>query len=228
MYKLLIADDEMKIRQTLCDYMSAKGFDVKTASNGAIAVEIAAQADVDLIILDVMMPVLDGIEACKRIREFTDVPVIFLSALGEEKNLLDGYRSGADDYIIKPFPLCVLYEKCLAVIKRYYNANSENKLSCGELTLDIAKRTVYSGEKEIHLAQKDFSLLLYLMKNKGLVLNREKILIKIWGYDFEGDVRVVDTHIKRIRKALGESKNHIETVIGTGYRFKEETDGEKA
>ena len=221
MYKILIADDETKIRTTLFDYMTAKGLNVTTAADGLEAVELCVSEKYDLIILDVLMPRMDGIAACKEIREYTDCPVLFLSALGEEQDLLKGFGSGADDYIIKPFPLSVLYEKCLAMIKRYRGTDKDNKITISSLTLDLAKRTVTVNGKLVKLSNTDFELLSYLMQNKGIVLSRELILTRVWGYDFEGDTRVVDTHIKRIRKALGSEADIIKTAIGVGYSVEE-------
>lgn len=219
MHKILFADDEIKIRETIRDYMSAKGLDVSLAENGKTAVEAAENEAFDLIILDVMMPVKNGIDACREIRRFCNTPILFLSALGEERDLLGGYESGADDYIVKPFPLSVLYEKCIAMIKRSKGIDRENKISLSGITLDKNTMKVYSDKKEITLAGKDFQLLEYLMVNKNTVLSRSLIVSRIWGYDFDGDDRVVDTHIKIIRKALGENAACIKTVIGAGYCF---------
>ncbi|MGN0522456.1 MAG: response regulator transcription factor [Eubacterium sp.] len=221
MYKILIADDEIKIRETIRDYMSAKGFKVYLADNGLTAVEECEYNSFDLIILDVMMPVLDGLSACKQIRKLTDAPIIFLSALGEEQDLLKGYNFGCDDYIVKPFPLSVLNEKCISMINRYKGISKENTISASGITLDLNKIKVYCGENEIILSNKDFTLLKYLMENKGIVLNRDLILNRVWGYDFDGEARVVDTHIKRIRKALGDYSKCIKTVINIGYCFEE-------
>lgn len=142
MYKILIADDEIKIRETIFDYMTAKGLSAKTAADGSEAVKLCETENFDLIILDVMMPRLDGISACKEIRDVTDCPILFLSALGEEYDLLKGFSSGADDYIVKPFPLTVLYEKCLSMIKRYRGANRNNKIVLGSLTADISAHNI--------------------------------------------------------------------------------------
>lgn len=222
MYKILIADDEAKIRETITDYLRAKGFSVFSASNGKEAVNSTISSKPDLVILDVMMPVMNGLTACRIIRKSSNVPILFLSALEEEKNLLDGYASGADDYITKPFPLSVLYEKCLAVIKRSKGINKENKLSISGVILDLNSHRVFVEDDEIELSGKDYQILKYLMENKGIVLNRELILNKIWGYDFYGDSRVVDTHIKIIRKALRKKSCCIKTVFNVGYTFKEE------
>jgi len=222
MLNILVCDDEIKIRTTLYDYFTAKGFSVDTASNGREAIEKAEEKDFDLIILDVLMPFTDGLTACREIRKFSDTPVIFLSALGEEEDLLRGYRLGGDDYIIKPFPLSVLTEKIITTVNRHKGINPQKRLTLRGLTLDYGTRQVFCGEREVIFASKDFELLALLMENKGNVLSREVILRKIWGYDYDGDERVVDTHIKRIRKALREHADSVKTVIGSGYAFKKE------
>ena len=222
MYKILIADDEIKIRETLSDYLTAKGFSVALAKDGESAVYSAESESFDLIILDVMMPKKDGLTACKEIREFTDIPILLLSALGEEENLLKGYRFGGDDYIVKPFPLSVLCEKITAMIKRHKGVDADHSISESGIKLSLKTRQAFCDEREISLPPKDFELLLLLMQNKGAVLSRDIILNKIWGYDFDGDNRTVDTHIKRIRKALGDKAHLIVTKTGLGYSFKKE------
>ncbi len=222
MYKILIADDEIKIRETLKDYLTAKGFDVTLAKDGEAAVYSAEKESFDLILLDVLMPEKDGLTACREIREFTDVPILFLSALGQEENLLKGYRYGADDYIVKPFPLSVLSEKIGSMIRRHKGLSADDTLSEGGVKLDLKARKAFCDGKEIRLAQKDFKLLLLLMQNKGTILSRDVILSKVWGWDFDGDNRTVDTHIKRIRKALGDRAGLIVTTSGVGYSFKKE------
>lgn len=219
MYRILIADDERKIRETLSDYLRAKGLSVTLAGNGEEAVELAAGMWHDLIILDVMMPVMDGIQACGEIRRYTDAPILFLSALGEEQDLLKGYHVGADDYIVKPFPLSVLYQKCVTMIARYKGVDKENRLTLEGITLDFGGRKLFLEDREVPITEKDFLILAYLMQNRGIVLSRELILTKVWGYDFDGDNRVVDTHIKRIRKLLGEKACCIHTKINAGYSF---------
>ena len=219
MYKILFADDEENIRETTFDYLTAKGFEVVLARDGYEAVEKANENNVDLIILDIMMPRKNGFEACKEIRENHDTPILFLSALGDEENLLSGYMSGADDYITKPFPLSVLAQKCKKIIDRTSGEAVSNKITLNGITLDSDKCKTYIENKEIDLISKDFLLLEYLMQNKNIVLNRNIILSRIWGYDFEGDERVVDTHIKRLRKALGEKSECIKTKINVGYYF---------
>lgn len=222
MYSVLVVDDEIKIRETIKDYLSAKKLTVALAANGKEALEAVEYGDFDLVILDVMMPVMNGLTACKEIRKISRVPILFLSALGEERDLLNGYTSGADDYIVKPFPLSVLYEKCLAMIKRYKGVGTENRITVSGITLDLNLLKVFVDDNEIELSQKDFQLLKYLIDNKGIVLSRELILNRVWGWDFDGDARAVDTHIKIIRKALGDKADCIKTVFKAGYIFKEE------
>lgn len=222
MYKILVCDDEIKIRETFRDYLSAKGFDVTLAKNGKEAVTITDKNDFDLIILDVMMPVMNGLEACRIIRRNTDTPILFLSALGEEQDILDGFRNGCDDYIVKPFPMSVLTQKCTVMINRYKGNSLQNEISIYGIVLDKSKMKVTVDNNEIELSGKMFGLLAMLMENRDIVLSREQILTKIWGWDFDGDERVVDTHIKKLRKALGEKSVHIKTVIGGGYSFREE------
>ncbi len=222
MYRILLADDDFNIREPFTDYLAAKGFSVVTAKNGAEAVKQAEREVFDLILLDVLMPEKNGIEACKEIRKFADVPILFLSALGQEEDLLKAYRYGADDYMVKPFPLSVLCEKINTVIRRNKGLKQDDSIEVSGIRLDLKTRTVAIGEKEIHLPLKDFNLLLLLMQNRGTVLSRDVIISKIWGWDFDGDSRTVDTHIKRIRKALGEKAYLITTTSGIGYSFKKE------
>lgn len=221
MFKILIADDEKSILEPISDYLTAKGITVLTAEDGQTAVEICESNHLDLIILDVMMPVMNGLEACKEIRKTKDIPILFLSALGEERDFLNAYRNGCDDYIVKPFPLSVLYEKVLTLIKRYRRINDENKISAGKIVIDLIAHKVYADEKIVNLSSRDYELLSYLIENKNIILSREMILTRIWGYDYDGDVRVVDTHIKRIRKALGAGSSVIKTIFGVGYSVEE-------
>lgn len=222
MFKILLADDEIKIRSTIKDYLSAKGFDVITAKDGADALEKFGEEEFDLIILDVMMPNFDGFDTCRAVRRRSNIPVLFLTAKGQEKDFLQGFECGCDDYIVKPFPLSVLYEKCLALIKRYRGISEDNLLTVGGISVNLEKRKVFSNGEEIYFSDKDFKILCYLMNNKGIVLSRDLILTRVWGYDFDGDSRVVDTHIKRIRKALGVCSNQIKTIVNAGYVLEEE------
>lgn len=221
MFKILLADDEIKIRSTIKDYLSAKSFDVTTAKDGTDALEKFGEDDFDLIILDVMMPNFDGFDTCRAVRRRSNIPVLFLTAKGQEKDFLQGFECGCDDYIVKPFPLSVLYEKCLALIKRYRGISEDNLITVGGISVNLEKRKAFSKGEEIYFSDKDFKILCYLMKNNGIVLSRDLILTRVWGYDFDGDNRVVDTHIKRIRKALGDCSNQIKTIVNAGYVLEE-------
>ena len=219
MYKILVADDEIKIRNTIKDYLSAKGLSVTTAIDGEDAVEKTEETEFDLIILDVMMPKKDGLKACEEIRKWSNVPILFLSALGEETDYLKGFSSGGDDYIVKPFPLSVLHQKCLSMISMSKGTTKHDGISLNGIVIDLAKRKVFVENEEVELTTKDYELLRYLMENKNIVLDRDKILNRIWGWDYDGSNRVVDTHIKRIRKALREKAGCIKTVVNVGYTF---------
>ena len=221
MYKILVADDEVKIRETIYDYMTAKGLCVSLAEDGEDAVYKAEAEEFDLIILDVMMPKKDGFEACREIRKNSQAPILFLSALGEEADFLKGFSCGGDDYIVKPFPLSVLYQKCLAMISLSKGTDKNHLIKVSGITLDVLKHRVFDGEKEIILSSKDFELLRYLMENKNIVISRERVLSRVWGWDYDGDIRVVDTRIKRIRKALGDKSDVIKTVVNVGYCYEE-------
>lgn len=219
MYKILVADDEIKIRNTIKDYLTAKGLSVTTASDGEDAIEKTEETEFDLIILDVMMPKKDGLKACEEIRKFSSIPILFLSALGEETDYLKGFSSGGDDYIVKPFPLSVLHQKCLSMISMSKGTTKRDEISLNGIVIDLAKRKVFVENEEVELTTKDYELLRYLMENKNIVLDRDKILNRIWGWDYDGSNRVVDTRIKRIRKALGEKAGCIKTVVNVGYTF---------
>lgn len=217
MFSVLVADDEKAIRESIKDYLEAKGYSVKTATDGESALELFYENS----FVDVMMPKVDGFDACRAVRRASNLPVLFLTAKGQEADFLKGFECGCDDYVVKPFPLSVLYEKCNSLIKRYKGIDSANWLKVSGVALDLSCKRAYVGENEIKLSSKDFKILCYLMENKNIVLNRELILTFAWGYDFDGDDRVVDTHIKRIRKALGEKAECIKTIINTGYSFRE-------
>lgn len=221
MFSVLVADDEKAIRESIKDYLEAKGYSVKTATDGESALELFYENSFDLVILDVMMPKVDGFDACRAVRRASNLPVLFLTAKGQEADFLKGFECGCDDYVVKPFPLSVLYEKCNSLIKRYKGIDSANWIKVSGVALDLSCKRAYVGENEIKLSSKDFKILCYLMENKNIVLNRELILTFAWGYDFDGDDRVVDTHIKRIRKALGAKAECIKTIINTGYSFRE-------
>ena len=220
--RILIVEDEESIADLEKDYLELSGFEVEVANDGEIGLKKGLEGEFDLIILDVMMPGINGIEACREIRRQQNIPVLFLSALGEEEDLLAGYAVGADDYIVKPFPLSVLSQKSMAIIRRSKRVDQEHRLTGKGIVIDLIRKQVYVEGEEVSFSSKDFRLLAYLMENRDVVLEREIILSRIWGYDFEGDTRVVDTHIKRIRKLLGDHADCIKTVIGSGYVYREE------
>ena len=222
MFSILFAEDDDQLRKTIVDYLRAKGIKVLPARNGSEAVDSFYDNDPDLIVLDVMMPIMNGMEVCRIIRRRNKtVPILFLTAMSEERDYLNGFKCGCDDYIVKPFPLSVLYEKCMNLIKRSKKIDSDNSLTVSGIRLDFNTYKAYADDTEIPLSGKDFKLLWYLMENKNIVLNRELILTHLWGYDFDGDTRVVDTHIKNLRKALGEKSSLIRTVVNIGYSFQE-------
>lgn len=222
--RILIAEDEPNLRAILCDYFRSKDDVPVGAADGLQALELAETDDFDAILLDIMMPGLDGFAVCRAVRRRQDTPIIFLTALSDEEDKLYGYELGADDYITKPYSLSVLYAKTTALIRRSRGAlRSGDRLESGGVTLDLTARRAWVDGAEVPLTPKEFSLLRCLMVNRGLVLSREQLLVKCWGYDYEGESRAVDTHIRRLRDKLGERACHIRTVIKSGYRWEEET-----
>ena len=222
MYRLLIVDDEEKIREIIKKYAIFEGYETDEATDGMDAVEKCRGNDYDLIIMDIMMPFLDGFSAAKEIRRSKDIPVIMLSARGEEYDKIHGFEVGADDYVVKPFSPKELMMRVGAVINRTKkNANSSEKevVSFGGLTVDFTGRLVYVDGEKAELTPKEYELLFYLVRNRGIALSREKLITEVWGYDFYGDDRTLDTHIKLLRKSLGEYANLIVTLRGVGYRF---------
>jgi DNA-binding response OmpR family regulator len=219
-YHILVAEDEPKIRMILQDYFHSRGDRVTPAENGLQALELAQQQTYDAVLLDIMMPELDGLSVCRCLRKESDVPIVFLTALSDEEDKLCGYELGADDYITKPFSLAVLYAKVSALIKRRRgNMRTDDLLTAGEIALRLSTRQVFSSGEEVKLTPKEYSLLECLLRHKNLVLSREQLLVKCWGYDYEGEARAVDTHIKRLREKLGESGSLIKTVIKAGYKL---------
>lgn len=221
MDRILFAEDDKRLRETFCDYFTAKGFSVTLAENGEKAAAIAAEEAFDLIVLDVMMPVMNGLEACRELRRFCDTPVLFLSALGEETDLLRGYGAGADDYVVKPYSLPVLAEKCRAIILRTRGAGPNGLLTAAEITLSPEKMTVTVNGESVPLTTKECRLLTCFMQNKNIVLSRERLLSAVWGFGYEGETRVVDAQVKLLRKKLGDAAGALQTVVGAGYVFRE-------
>lgn len=224
MYKLLVVDDEPKIREVIREYAEFNNYQVEEASDGMEAVELCKENDYDLVILDIMMPKLDGFSACKEIKKVKDVPIIMLSARGEEYDKLFGFELGIDDYIVKPFSPKELMARVNAILARRNAAKDTKKdvLKFGGLEINIAARTVTVDGKRVELTPKEYELLFYLIENKNIALSRDKLLSDIWGYDFFGDDRTIDTHIKNLRNNLGPYRDYIVTLRGVGYKFEYE------
>lgn len=224
-YKMLVTEDSSQIREMIGDYFAAKDkemFSIDFAQDGETALEKLYENEYDLVLLDIMLPGASGFEICKYLRSQSAAPIIFITALGSESDILHGYELGADDYIVKPFSLAALYAKCLAIVKRAKGmVLTHNTAVCAGIELDPVKMTVTAEGKQVELAPKEYFLLKLLMDNKESVLSREKIITKVWGYDFDGDERVVDNHVKKLRKALGSESKHIKTVFGGGYKLTE-------
>lgn len=224
MYKLLVVDDEPKIREVIREYAEFNGYEVTEAEDGMSAVGLCKLNKYDLVILDIMMPKLDGFTACKEIKKISDVPIIMLSARGEEYDKLFGFELGIDDYIVKPFSPKELMARVNVVLERR-NSVSKDKSSVitfDGLEINIAARTVTVDGKRVELTPKEYDLLFYLIKNKNIALSRDKLLSDIWGYDFFGDDRTIDTHIKNLRNNLGPYRDFIVTLRGVGYKFEYE------
>lgn len=221
--KLLVVDDEARIRELIKKYATFEQYDVTEAENGMQAVEFCRQQDFDLIIMDVMMPDLDGFSACREIRKTSAVPILMLSARGEEYDKLHGFELGIDDYVVKPFSHKELMMRVGAILKRS-GAKSESRevVDIGDLRVDFTARRVTLEGKPLDLSPKEYDLLFYLVRNRGIALTREKLLSEIWGYDFFGDDRTLDTHIKLLRRQLGPYADRITTLRGVGYRFEQE------
>ncbi|CDM67341.1 two component transcriptional regulator, winged helix family [Clostridium bornimense] len=210
---ILVVDDEVRIRDLLGAYLTKEGYNIFYASNGKEALDIFKDNIINFVILDVMMPIMDGIVALKEMRKIKNVPTLMLTAKSEEEDMLLAYGIGADDYETKPFSPKVLVAKINAMIKRNYNVESE------DLVIDEEGHRVLVDGKEVSLSKTEFDLLKYFVANEGIVLSRDRILDKVWGYDFEGDLRAVDTGIKRLREKLKDKASYINTVRGVGYKY---------
>lgn len=219
--KILVVDDENRMRKLISDFLKAKGFEVTEAADGEEAIDkFFADKDIALIILDVMMPKMDGWEVLKLVREHSRVPIIMLTARGEERDELKGFEYGADEYISKPFSPKILTARVDAILRRSgVGAGSDSTLQAGGITIDKAAHSVKVDGKELELSYKEFELLLFFMENKGIALSREKILNNVWNYDYFGDARTIDTHVKKLRAKMGEKGELIKTVWGMGYKF---------
>ncbi len=217
---VLIADDEIRMRRVITDYLAAKGYKTVEAANGSEAVLMCRRMPIDLVLLDVMMPQMDGFEACRIIREHSAVPIIMLTARGEENDELQGFSLGADEYIAKPFSLRILAARIEAVLRRGEAPSPEGAIrAADDLRVDTVAREVTVAGAPIELTYTEFELLVFLMQNAGIALSRDRILDSVWRYDYYGDARTVDTHIKKLRQKLGDCGNYIKTIRGIGYKF---------
>lgn len=228
MYNILVVDDEARIRSIIKKYAEFEGHTITEAGDGMEAIRLCRAKQFDIIIMDIMMPELDGFSACREIRKITQVPIIILSARGEEYDKINGFSIGVDDYVVKPFSPKELMLRIDAVMKRTKRAFSEEKvqnqiveLDGGGLKADLTARLVYIDGKRVDMSPKEYDLFFYMLSNRNIALTREMLLTEVWGYDFFGDARTLDTHIKLLRKSLGRYAACIVTLRGLGYRFEE-------
>ena len=221
---VLLVEDERRLREIVSDYFRNEGFEVIEAEDGKKALELFAEHEIDLIMLDIMLPEIDGWSVCRRIRKESAVPIIMLTARSDEDDTLLGFELGPDEYVTKPFSPKVLVARAKTLLKRadgVVGVAEENAMSLAGIEVNRLSRTVLVDGEEIILTHKEFELLVYLMENKGIVLSRQHLLDQLWGYDYYGDDRTVDTHIKKLRNKLGDKAKHIGTVIRVGYKFEE-------
>ena len=221
MEAVLLVEDETRIRDIVRDYFDAHGLDCDLARDGEEALDLLRDHDYDAILLDILMPRLDGFQVCAAVRRKSRVPILFLTALGSEADVLRGYALGCDDYVTKPFSLAVLLAKTRALIRRGRGVGAEGVLTCGAIALDTNSRSCTAGGRLVKLSPREYALLVCLLRNRGQALSREQLLDKVWGIDFEGDDRAVDVRIRSLRAALGEAGGQIKTVFKTGYRLEE-------
>lgn len=218
--KILMVDDESRMRKLVKDFLTKDGYEVLEAGDGQEAMEIFYDnKDISLVILDVMMPKMDGWEVCREIRKNSKVPIIMLTAKSDEQSELQGFDCGADEYISKPFSPKILTARVDAIVRRAYSMDSSEVIDINGIVIDKAAHTVKIDGSEIDLSYKEFELLTYFVENKGLALSREKILNNVWNYDYFGDARTIDTHVKKLRKKMGEKGDCIRTIWGMGYKF---------
>ena len=218
--KILVVDDESRMRKLVSDFLTRKGYIVIEAGDGEEALDrFYADKDISLVILDVMMPKMNGWDVCREIRKNSKVPIIMLTAKSDESSELNGFECGADEYIAKPFSPKILTARVDALIRRSYSIDSSEVTDVGGIIIDKAAHIVKIDGQEIDLSFKEFELLTYFVDNKGLALSREKILNNVWNYDYFGDARTIDTHVKKLRKKLGDKGDYIKTIWGMGYKF---------
>lgn len=219
-YKILVVDDESRMRKLVSDFLVKSQYQVVEAENGQKALDIFfAENDIDLIILDVMMPQMDGWQVCREIREMSKVPIIMLTAKSDERDELLGFELGVDEYISKPFSPKILVARVGAILRRTGQASAETKLEAGGIVVDKSAHIVTIDGREVELSFKEFELLVYFMENQGIALSREKILNSVWNYDYFGDARTIDTHVKKLRSKLGRKGEMIKTIWGLGYKL---------
>jgi len=218
--KILVVDDESRMRKLVNDFLTRKNYEVIEAADGEEAIDIFyADKNISLIILDVMMPKMTGWEVCKEIRKNSKIPIIMLTAKAEERDELEGFELGVDEYISKPFSPKILTARVDAILRRSNLIDSSENVNIGGIHIDKAAHIVKIDDEEIDLSFKEFELLTYFVENKGLALSREKILNNVWNYDYFGDARTIDTHVKKLRKKMGEKGDAIKTIWGMGYKF---------
>lgn len=215
-----MVDDESRMRKLVNDFLSRKNYEVIEACDGEEAIDkFYGDKDISLVILDVMMPKMDGWEVCREIRKNSSVPIIMLTAKSEENDELTGFECGADEYISKPFSPKILTARVDALVRRTYQIDNSEIIEIGGIEIDKAAHIVRIDGNEIELSYKEFELLTYFVENKGIALSREKILNNVWNYDYFGDARTIDTHVKKLRKKMGEKGDYIRTIWGMGYKF---------
>lgn len=224
MQKILIVEDEAAIANLIKINLEAEGYQCTCAFDGRAGADHIEQETFDLVLLDIMLPEMDGFSLCRELRRISDAPIIFITARGREEDKLRGYQLGCDDYLVKPFSLAVLHAKMLALLKRAKGMVQSTVLTAGEIVLEPERYRVCCAGREVDFSHKEYELLRYLLEHKGKVCMREELLTRIWGYDFEGSDRVVDNHIKKLRKKLGAQGRMIKTIIRKGYQLKEDTD----
>lgn len=218
--KILVVDDESRMRKLEKDFLVRSGYEVLEAGDGEEAIDVFMEnKDIALVILDVMMPKMDGWETCKELREISDVPIIMLTAKGDERDELLGFDLGVDEYISKPFSPKILVARVEAILRRTSGGIQDEIIKVGGIELDVVGHTVKVNNKAIELSYKEFELLNYFVLNQGVALSREKILNNVWNYDYFGDARTIDTHVKKLRSKLGECGEYIKTIWGMGYKF---------
>ena len=218
--KILVIDDESRMRKLVRDFLSKKGYEVLEASNGEEAMAIFySDKEIGLLILDVMMPKMDGWEVCREVRKTSKVPIIMLTAKADERDELLGFELGVDEYVTKPFSPKILVARVEAILRRSNMGNNDGIITVGDIRMDKNAHEVFVGDKPIELSFKEFELLAYFIENQGIALSRERILNNVWNYDYFGDARTIDTHVKKLRNKMGEQGKYIKTIWGMGYKF---------